>query len=139
MKLLSFGYKYGAPKEQDCVIFDICKFNSPDSFLWKKYNGMNKKLRKEIMDEKSYKDLVKSILFKAQSMQDKNSDLVIAIGCINGIHCSVAVAEYLYEHHRVYFDDLQHRDLNKKAKKLKQQKEYEIKRAQKYSPISDEF
>lgn len=131
MRLLSFGYKYGAPKEAT-HIFNVSGYPSPDASLCKKLNGTHKKLRKYLMNQCAYQQLFERII--NESTKYKN-DSIVAIGCGEGILRSVAMVEYLKEHSGIYFEDIIHRDLHKKEEQLKKRKGIDERRHEKQNHL----
>jgi UPF0042 nucleotide-binding protein len=125
MNIISFGYKYGAPKCD--LLVDLTKYPSPTGTVCKKYNGTHAILRNEILNKPEYKELLNDLM----NVIEKHTDsFTIAIGCEHGQHRSVAVVEEL---HKLIGSNVSkiHRDLDRKNNLKRKQKEYDDKRRSK--------
>ncbi len=120
LRILSFGYKYGIPRESD-IVLDMRFIRNPfyEEEL-KNLDGRNNKVIQYIEDQESYKVFFKSFtsLFVdtlPMFFEEGKKYLTIAFGCTGGIHRSVMVAEKFYkEMNRKKMDVfLDHRDLKK--------------------------
>lgn len=122
ISLLSFGFKYGVPREAD-MMFDVRFMNNPH---WipelKPLTGVDKSVQDYVHADPSYADfmdhmvtLVNPLLPRYQA--EGKSYLTIAIGCTGGRHRSVTVVEDLKARlgsidYQVY---VQHRDAERVA------------------------
>ncbi len=126
--ILSFGYKYGIPRDAD-LVFDV-------RFLPNPY--YNPALRPLTGNDKAIKDFVlkydeaHTFLDKLQDLteflipnyiDEGKNQLVICIGCTGGKHRSVTLANELYARlqpkAKTYGLKIEHRDIDKDAKRGK--------------------
>lgn len=120
--ILSFGFKYGIPKDSD-LLFDVRFLPNPYYVPeLKPLSGLDKPVSDFVMDheishifiDKLY-DMV-SFLIPNYIREGKNQ-LVISIGCTGGRHRSVTLAEQLYKRLRETSGDygvkIQHLDLER--------------------------
>jgi UPF0042 nucleotide-binding protein len=118
---MSFGFKYGPPREED-LAFDVRFLPNPhyEPHL-RELTGLDRRVVDYIGGdgrlEQFYErlnDLLDFLL--PQYVAEGKAHLVIAIGCTGGRHRSVAIAEHLAERYREH-DDLDvavaHRDVDK--------------------------
>lgn len=120
ISILSFGFKYGVPREAD-MMFDVRFMNNPH---WvpelKPHTGLDAPVRDYVEQDPSYDafmdnmtNLIKPLLPRYK--HEGKSYLTIAIGCTGGHHRSVAVAEALKERltsgEQVVY--VQHRDVER--------------------------
>jgi UPF0042 nucleotide-binding protein len=134
----SFGHKYNAP-EADLVL-SAEKLPSPPKTIRDKYNGTHSKLQNDFFQDDEVKKFYASALEQAiklieEAKKDGKSELVIAIGCEEGIHRSVALIERLAADISKHDNDLDvqtlHRDIEHKQQIKKKQKEYDQRRKEK--------
>ena len=103
IKVMSFGFKYGAPNEAD-LLFDVRCLPNPFYIPeLKQHTGQDKEVSDYVMSfEQSQgllsklKDLVDYLIPLYRS--EGKSQLVIAFGCTGGKHRSVTFAEKMYEY-----------------------------------------
>ncbi len=120
IKVMSFGFKYGAPNEAD-LLFDVRCLPNPFYIPeLKQHTGKDKEVSDYVMSfEQSQglllklKDLIDYLIPLYRS--EGKSQLVIAFGCTGGKHRSVTFAEKMYEyildsHFKVR---IAHRDISK--------------------------
>ena len=124
--ILSFGYKYGIPRDAD-LVFDVRFLPNPyyiDELKMK--TGLGEEVQNYVMNfpeagiflEKLHDLLL--FLIPNYVLEGKNQ-LVIAIGCTGGKHRSVTLAQKLYEvlkAHGEYGIKIDHRDIGKDNKGL---------------------
>lgn len=98
VRVLSFGYKYGVPREAD-VITDMRFIKNPFYVSGlRELSGMDNEVIKYIEEQESFKLFFKDFLslykkiFPKFAKEGKNY-LTIAFGCTGGIHRSVVMAE----------------------------------------------
>ena len=115
--VMSFGFKFGLPKEAD-IVFDVRCLPNPFYIPeLKQKTGMDPEVVDFVMSHKEAQDLLKSLQnLLACSLplyvKEGKSSLTIAIGCTGGKHRSITFARKLAE----YCEDLgyeplqQHRD-----------------------------
>lgn len=124
--ILSFGFKYGLPREADTV-FDMRFLKNPyfDPEL-KHLDGESKEVKAFILSTKE----ATAFLSKAISLLDfliplyekeAKAYLTIAIGCTGGRHRSVTIARKLFEHLNQKDNrtiNITHRDINRDIKNI---------------------
>ena len=121
IRIISFGYKYGLPREAD-IVFDMRFIKNP--FYIKelsKLNGENKKVIDFINKQKNFNFFFGTI----QKFFDKiligfkeegKNYITIAFGCTGGVHRSVVSALQLYsilKKNKKFEMYLDHRDIKK--------------------------
>jgi RNase adapter protein RapZ len=118
--LMSFGFKYGSPRDADLVL-DVRFLPNPH---WvdelRPLPGSNEKVREYVEGQEQYGAFMKRLeglldVVVPGYVNEGKSYLTVAVGCTGGRHRSVVVVEdlaaYFGEHgHRVSVD---HRDLNR--------------------------
>lgn len=119
--LISFGYKFGIPRDAD-VVQDVRFLPNP---YWEEslqgLNGLDEKVCRFVMKDEAAKEFVDRftdlIKFMLPSYQrERRPYLTIAVGCTGGHHRSVVIAEVIAG----YFRDgglvtsVVHRDIGKK-------------------------
>lgn len=119
IKILSFGYKYGIPRDVD-MIFDVRFVDNPyyiptlKDKTGKDKDVMNflKKLKETNIFLDKLKDLL-TFMFENFIIQDK-SIITVAFGCTGGRHRSVFFAEEIYNFFKEKYPDMVivHRDIN---------------------------
>lgn len=120
LRILSFGYKYGVPRESD-IIIDMRFIKNPYYVKnLKKLTGKDIKVIKYIEKQKSFIDFFEEFLNLQKKIlpmffSEGKKFLTIAFGCTGGIHRSVMTADRFYE--SIVSQDLkafvEHRDLKK--------------------------
>ncbi len=117
--VLSFGFKYGVPREADLMI-DV-RFVPNPYFMpeLKKLDGKDDRVRQFVMKWPETVDFLNKYLELLDYLlplydREGKSYLTIAVGCTGGRHRSVTIAETIFAHLRERKDDvlLQHRDLD---------------------------
>ena len=121
VRIISFGYKYGLPREAD-MVFDMRFIKNP--FYQKNLSqltGEDDKVKKFVIDQKSFQFFFKNFektlieIFLGFKEEGKNF-ITIAFGCTGGVHRSVVSAIHLYsvlQKNKKFEINLDHRDLNK--------------------------
>ena len=102
INVMSFGFKYGVPRDAD-LVFDV-RF-MPNPFYvdeLKKKTGLDKDVNDYVMNSKEsvefvekLNDMIKFLI--PNYIREGKTQLVIAIGCTGGKHRSITVAKQLYE------------------------------------------
>ena len=121
VSVMSFGFKYGIPRDAD-LVFDVRFLPNPyyiDEL--KEHTGNDKDVRDYVMNnDKAHEfedklfDLI-DFLIPNYVLEGKNQ-LVVAIGCTGGKHRSVTFANELYEYldkNEQYGVRVEHRDIGK--------------------------
>jgi len=102
VNILSFGYKFGIPKEAD-LVFDVRFLPNPFYIPeLKSLSGLDKPVADYVMGhavtQEFFKKLTDMVRFLIPLYQaEGRTQLVIAIGCTGGRHRSVTIANALYE------------------------------------------
>lgn len=118
VNIVSFGFKYGVPKEAD-MVFDL-RFLPNPYFVeaLRPLSGRDTAVAEYVFSETVsrvfLKKLTDFVLFTLPLMeQEGRYRLTLAVGCTGGRHRSVAVAEHLYKvlHQAEYPVALEHRHL----------------------------
>ena len=121
VNILSFGFKYGIPNDSD-LVFDVRFLPNPYYIAELKEKTGNEK---EVQDFVMGMDVSRQFLSKLVDMiqflipnyiQEGKNRLVISIGCTGGKHCSVTLANKLYEalkDQNSYGIKIEHRDILK--------------------------
>ena len=102
LRIISFGFKYGLPRDSDIVI-DVRFLPNPfyiPSLASK--TGQDEKVKEHVLSEPWAKQAVEHLASFLRICCDKyrlqgKTSITVAIGCTGGKHRSVAVAEYLSE------------------------------------------
>lgn len=103
IKVMSFGFKYGAPNEAD-LVFDVrCLPNPFYVPELKPMTGLDSQVRDFVMDSENshmLRDKLTDLLdfLYPLYVREGKSQLVIAFGCTGGKHRSVTFAEMMYHH-----------------------------------------
>ena len=121
VQLVSFGFRYGIPRDAD-LVFDVRFIRNPhfDPKL-KAYDGTNKEVQKYVfVDEnaKKYLQMIKEMLeFVLEGFQKEGKFVAtVAIGCTGGRHRSVAFVEKIAQDlQRKYKVIKIHRDKDKES------------------------
>ena len=121
IRIISFGYKNGLPREADFV-FDMRFLKNPFYFKkLKNLNGKDKEIVKFVKNQKyfeSFFDKINNVMSEIlNGFKDEGKDYItIAFGCTGGIHRSVVSSDNFYslfkdnKDFEVFID---HRDLKK--------------------------
>lgn len=119
--IMSFGYKYGIPKDAD-LVFDMRCLPNPffDPNL-KEFTGLQQQVVDYIFKDESARIFRNKLLeFLLTALPNYNNEgryrLCIAIGCTGGYHRSVAMVEYLAKNlmQNGYKIIKEHKELQKK-------------------------
>lgn len=120
ISFLSFGYRYGLPRDAD-LVFDVRFLVNPywDENLREMSGNDQPVFDYVINDEETQKLLDKLVSFLDYALlqyeKESKHHLTIAIGCTGGQHRSVSIANWLYDHyHHRYFVLKSHRDVSEK-------------------------
>ena len=121
IRIISFGFKYGLPREADFV-FDMRFIKNPfyDKNL-KDLNGKNNKVINFVKKQKIFKIFVKNLEISIPKLllgfgNEGKAFVTIAFGCTGGVHRSVVSSEHFYKFlgTKKEFDiSIEHRDLKK--------------------------
>ncbi|MCR5357240.1 MAG: RNase adapter RapZ [Lachnospiraceae bacterium] len=119
--IVSFGFKYGIPRDAD-LVFDVRFLPNPYYHEELKHkDGENPKVRDFVMSFKEADEFLNRLedmllfLFPNYITEGKNQ-LVVAIGCTGGKHRSVTLANALYDRmkdHDDYGFKIDHRDIKR--------------------------
>lgn len=102
VNILSFGYKFGIPKEAD-LVFDVRFLPNPFYIPeLKSLSGLDQPVADYVMGhevtQEFFKKLTEMVRFLIPLYQaEGRTQLVIAIGCTGGRHRSVTIANALYD------------------------------------------
>jgi RNase adapter protein RapZ len=118
--LMSFGYRYGSPREAD-IVMDIRFLKNPN---WvpalKNKTGLDKKVGDYIRRDKNFSSFLKNFKTTLKPLlplyaEEWKNYLTIAVGCTGGRHRSVFTAKILegWLKEMGYATSLEHRDLKK--------------------------
>lgn len=120
VSIISFGYKYGLPRDAD-LVFD-CRFLPNPHWVddLRPLAGTRKRVRSFVQSQKDYREFMERLtglldfLIPGYAAEGK-SYLSLAIGCTGGRHRSVVVSEELARHlrERGVSVGLQHRDVER--------------------------
>ena len=119
--IMSFGYKYGLPREADFVLDARFLPNPYYDPVLRPMTGNDEPIRRFVLDNEEADHVIARAtedfryLIRAFEKAGKNQ-LVIAVGCTGGHHRSVAVANALYEALKddpSYGWNLVHKDIEK--------------------------
>lgn len=103
IKVMSFGFKYGAPNEAD-LVFDVrCLPNPFYVPELKPLTGLDERVRDFVMNSENshtLRDKLTDMLdfLYPLYVREGKSQLVVAFGCTGGKHRSVTFAEIMYHH-----------------------------------------
>lgn len=101
INVVSFGFKYGAPKDSD-LVFDVrCLPNPFYIEELKNHTGLEEPVRDYVMSFKEAQDLEPKLLDLINYLvplyiTEGKSQLTISVGCTGGKHRSVVFAELIY-------------------------------------------
>ncbi len=118
LKLVSFGFKHGTPRDAD-IIFDVRCL--PNPFYVKELKdktGLDAEVSDFVFSSDEAKELFKKILSLVQFslamyLKEGKSQLVIAFGCTGGHHRSVALVEAFAKEMAQHKPEVFHRDINR--------------------------
>ena len=113
LKFLTFGFKYGLPKETD-MMFDVRFLTNPfyvDGL--REQTGLDAPVSDYVFSFENSREFFERLcgfldFVIPQFQRDGREKLTIAIGCTGGRHRSVAVAERLARHFKA---EAGHRDI----------------------------
>ncbi len=118
--LVSFGFKYGVPKDID-MLFDVRCFKNPfyDPAL-KNLTGLEKAVKNYVFADKNVHLFIEKIsdfiaFFYPLYLEEGKHSFSLGIGCTGGKHRSVAIIEELADKFRSEFPfvSAEHRHLNR--------------------------
>lgn len=119
--IMSFGYKYGIPKDADLVFDMRCLPNPFFDPKLKEFTGLQQQVVDYIFKDEAAKIFRNKLLeFLLTALPNYNNEgryrLCIAIGCTGGYHRSVAMVEYLAKNlmQNGYKIVKEHKELQKK-------------------------
>ena len=120
INILSFGFKFGAPKEAD-LLFDVRCLPNPFYIEELKHKtGLDEEVSSYVMkfdDSKNMLNVLKQYFETTMPLylKEGKSQLTIAIGCTGGKHRSVTLALLIYKYldELGYSTDLSHRDIKR--------------------------
>ncbi len=121
ISIISFGFKYGLPRDSDFV-FDMRFIKNPfyDKKL-KDLNGKNKKVTNFVKKQATFEIFAKNLESSFSEVlsgfsKEGKSFITIAFGCTGGVHRSVVASEHFYKFliKKKEFDvSIVHRDLKR--------------------------
>ncbi len=120
LNILSFGFKYGQPKEAD-IVFDVrCLPNPFYVPALKPLTGLDQEVVEYVMQSEASQGLLRRMqdlvgYSLPLYVQEGKSQLTIAVGCTGGKHRSITFARKLAEYVQQlgYRPTVQHRDINR--------------------------
>ncbi len=120
VNVISFGFKYGAPKDSD-LVFDVrCLPNPFYVPELKHHTGLETPVRDYVMSFKEAQDLEPKLLDLINYLvplyrTEGKSQLTISVGCTGGKHRSVVFAEIVYNSikEKGFNASVYHRDINR--------------------------
>lgn len=117
LTLMSFGFKYGLPKEADIVLDVRCLPNPFYVPELKAKTGMDPEVAEYVMQFPQARELLRHIealldFSLPLYVKEGKSQLTVAVGCTGGKHRSITFVRLLAEHCRTlgYAPGVQHRD-----------------------------
>jgi len=120
VSLVSFGYKYGAPRDADLVI--DCRFLPNPHWVedLRPLPGTDDRVRAYVRDQQQYREFLRRLRSLLGFMvpgfvAEGKSYLTVGVGCTGGRHRSVVVVEDLAEFFREkgMAASVDHRDLDR--------------------------
>lgn len=120
VSVLSFGFKYGVPRDAD-MVFDVRFLPNPyyDMEL-RPFTGNDEPIQSFVMQFDESKEFLNRIVDLLEFLipnyiKEGKNGLVIAIGCTGGKHRSVTLANEIYKEIRdlPYSARIEHRDIEK--------------------------
>ena len=120
LNILSFGFKYGQPKEAD-IVFDVRCVPNPFYVPELKHKtGLDREVADYVMQFAESKELLRRLedllsFSLPLYVREGKSQLTIAVGCTGGMHRSVYIAKHIFDRLTAqgYSTRLEHRDLMK--------------------------
>ena len=120
MSLVSFGYKYGLPRDAD-VVFDVRFLPNPHWIdALRPLPGTDPRVRSYVTGQKAYGEFMRRLrslldVTLPGYVAEGKSYLTIGVGCTGGRHRSVVVAGELanYFDKRGFPASVDHRDLDR--------------------------
>lgn len=120
ISILSFGFKYGAPRDAD-LVFDVRFLPNP---YWvetlRPLTGMDERVKGYVKGQKHYREFMRRLRSLLEFVlpgyvDEGKSYLTIAVGCTGGQHRSVVIAEELATFFRGQYlpVSVEHRDLDR--------------------------
>ncbi len=121
LSFLSFGFKYGIPKEAD-MVFDVRFLPNP---YWqedlKDLSGRDEPVSRYVLGRRGCKEFMERVsalvrFLAPLFLTENKTQLVVALGCTGGRHRSVTIAESLAGEFRKEADvvtNVRHRDVEK--------------------------
>lgn len=123
--ILSFGFKYGVPRDTDLIIdmrFLLNPYFMPEL---KNQDGESKDVRSFVLATKEAQIFLEKYLSLLDFLiplykKEGKAYLTIAVGCTGGRHRSVVIARKLFEHLNLkgFKPDIIHRDIDKDTKEI---------------------
>lgn len=121
LNIMSFGFKFGQPKEAD-IVFDVRCLPNPFYIPeLKEHTGMEQSVVDFVMSHDASKELLKRMLSLLEFSlplytKEGKSQLTIAVGCTGGKHRSITFARKIAEFcsEQGYSPNVQHRDIHRK-------------------------
>lgn len=135
IKLLSFGHCFGVPEDID-LLYSVRHFPTAGVENHQQYDGRHKRIQSELLQMMQYEDLIKMIIEQIAHFPEKpdKHNVIVAIGCDQGRHRSVAIVERLAELLRISYNvEINHRDLQRTGYDKKKKRERTANRDKKYS------
>ena len=125
VSIISFGYKYGIPKDAD-LVFDVRCLPNPFYVIeLKQKTGLDDEVYRYVMNCPEADEIFERISSLIEYLlplyiKEGKTGLVVAFGCTGGKHRSVAMARALYDHlseRKELGVKLEHRDIDKDSKR----------------------
>jgi len=125
---MSFGFKYGLPREAD-LVFDVRCLPNPFYLPELKYHtGLEAPVREYVLKWEQTQNLIPKLFDLVDYLlplyrDEGKTQLTVAVGCTGGKHRSVVFAQLLGEHlqeEKVWYQ-ISHRDIEKDTRKDKEQ------------------
>lgn len=146
LHVISFGHSFGVPKNAD-LTFNLRQYPAPTRNLCQNYDGTSSKVQQDLLYRSEYQELLQNIgesvvnLLNESKCEDNESTITIAIGCEEGKHRSVAVVEHFVNNLPSNLMNLtlcinithEHRDLNRRKKKIAKELKIKHQRDEKYN------
>jgi RNase adaptor protein for sRNA GlmZ degradation len=110
MRLISFAYAFGTPRGVlPEHIYDLRRYPCASADLCTRYDGRDRRLRRELLHSPQYGHLLDEI----RQTYTGDEDVTLYVGCDEGRHRSVAVVMELAQQWPGV--EVEHRDLNRRA------------------------
>lgn len=121
LNIMSFGFKFGQPKEAD-LVFDVRCLPNPFYIAdLRNCTGMDQSVVDYVMKYPESQQLLQKILSLLETslplyIKEGKSQLTIAIGCTGGKHRSITFARKIaaFCNQQGYSSNIQHRDIHRK-------------------------